>query len=155
MKKQLLLFAFAFSALSLSSCQDDDTQAYEMDMMKGEWKTSKTEVISGKDDKTVIETDVPTGCSAKNITEYRTDYYTAYSAYTGTGADCQLSYKSEGTYEYDTDTKDLTVKYTNDSPRKYKVIVLTSSEMKLKQMFGNIDQDGDQVIDNTYISYKR
>ncbi|MGE4513242.1 MAG: lipocalin family protein [Chryseobacterium sp.] len=153
MKKQLLLFAF--SALALSSCQDDDIQAYEMDMMKGEWKTSKTEVISGKDDKTVIETDVPSGCSAKNITEYRTDYYTSYTAYTGTGADCQVSYKSEGTYEYDTETKNLIIKYDNDSSRKYQVVVLTSSEMKLKQMFGNIDQDGDLVVDYTYISYKR
>lgn len=153
MKKQLLLFAF--SALALSSCQDDDIQAYEMDMMKGEWKTSKTEVISGKDDKTVIETDVPSGCSAKNITEYRTDYYTSYTAYTGTGTNCQVSYKSEGTYEYDTETKNLIIKYDNDSSRKYQVVVLTSSEMKLKQMFGNIDQDGDQVVDYTYISYKR
>ncbi|WP_415326673.1 lipocalin family protein [Chryseobacterium sp. MMS23-Vi53] len=153
MKKQLLLFAF--SALALSSCSDDDIQGYEMDMMKGEWKTVKREVISGKDDKTVISTDVPTGCSAKNITEYRTDYYTSYSAYTGVGADCQLNTKSEGTYDYNTDTKELVIKYKNDSPRKYQVVVLTSSEMRLKQMFNNIDENGDMIIDVSYISYKR
>lgn len=153
MKKQLLLFAF--SALALSSCNDDDMQGYEMDMMKGEWKTSKTEVISGADNKTVLDTYVPTGCSANNITEYRTDYYTSYTGYSGTGTDCQVAGKSEGTYEYDTETKNLVIKYTNDSPRKYQVVILTSSEMRLKQMFGNIDQDGDQVIDYTYISYKR
>ncbi|WPO81479.1 lipocalin family protein [Chryseobacterium sp. JJR-5R] len=153
MKKQLLLFAF--SALALTSCEDDDIKGYEMDMMKGEWKTSKTELISGKDDKTVIDTVVPVGCSAKNITEYRTDYYAAYSAYAGVGTDCQLSAKSEGTYEYNADTKELVIKYDNDSSRKYQVVVLTSSEMKLKQMFGNVDEDGDQIIDVTYISYKR
>ncbi|SIQ55785.1 Lipocalin-like domain-containing protein [Chryseobacterium sp. RU37D] len=153
MKKQLLLFAF--SALALTSCDDDDIQGYEMDMMKGEWKTSKIEVISGKDDKTVISTDTPTGCSAKNITEYRTDYYTSYTAYTGVGADCQMNSKTEGTYEYNTDTKDLVIKYNNGSPRKYKVVVLTSSEMKLKQMYDNIDQNGDLIIDYTYISFKR
>lgn len=153
MKKQLLLFAF--SAFVLSSCEDDDIQAYEMDMMKGEWKISKTEVISGKDDKTVLGTTVPTGCETKNTMEYRTDFYTAFSAYTTAGTDCQLAYKSEGTYDYDTETKNLTIKYTNDSPRPYQVVVLTSSEMRLKQMFGNIDQNGDQVIDYTYISLKR
>ncbi|AZA57948.1 hypothetical protein EG349_05020 [Chryseobacterium shandongense] len=153
MKKQLLLFAF--SAFVLSSCEDDDIQAYEMDMMKGEWKISKTEVISGKDDKTVLGTDVPTGCEAKNTIEYRTDFYTAFTAYTGTGNDCQIAYKSEGTYDYDTETKNLTIKYTNDSPRPYQVVVLTSTEMRLKQMFANIDQNGDQVIDYTYISLKR
>ncbi len=52
MKKQLLLFTF--SALALTSCKDDDLQAYEMDMMKGDWKEVKTEVISGKDNKTVL-----------------------------------------------------------------------------------------------------
>ena len=153
MKKQLLLFAF--SALALTSCSDDDIQGYEMDMMKGEWKTVKSEVISGKDDKTVISTDVPTGCSAKNITEYRTDYYTAYTAYSGVGADCQMNSKNEGTYDYNTETKDLIIKYKNDSPRKYQIVILTSSEMRLKQMYDNIDQNGDQVIDVTYISYKR
>jgi hypothetical protein len=153
MKKQLLLFAF--SALALTSCEDDDIQAYEMDMMKGEWKTSKTEVISGKDDETVISTDTPTGCSAKNITEFRTDYYTAYTAFSGVGADCQMNSKNEGTYEYNTDTKDLTIKYNNDSSRPYKVVVLTSTEMRIKQLYDNIDQDGDMVIDYTYISYKR
>lgn len=153
MKKQLLLFAF--SALALTSCSDDDIQGYEMDMMKGEWKTVKSEVISGKDDKTVISTDVPTGCSAKNITEYRTDYYTAYTAYSGVGADCQMNSKNEGTYDYNTETKELIIKYKNDSPRKYQIVILTSSEMRLKQMYDNIDQNGDQVIDVTYISYKR
>ncbi|WP_027386533.1 lipocalin-like domain-containing protein [Chryseobacterium gregarium] len=153
MKKQLLLFAF--SALALTSCEDDDIQGYELDMMKGEWKTTKTEVVSGKDDKTVIGTSVPTGCSAKNITEYRTDYYAAYSAYSGTGTDCQLSAKTEGTYDYNAETKELTIKYNNDSSRKYKVVILTSSEMRLKQMFGNIDEDGDEIVDATYISYKR
>ncbi|WP_449398696.1 lipocalin family protein [Chryseobacterium wanjuense] len=154
MKKQLLLL-FAFSALALTSCEDDDIQGYEMDMMKGDWKTSKIEVISGKDDKTVISTDTPTGCSAKNITYFNTDYSTSYTYYSGVGADCQLNGKSEGTYTYDTETKDLTINYVNDSSRPYKVVVLTSSEMRLKQMFDNIDQNGDLIIDYTYITYKR
>jgi hypothetical protein len=54
MKKQLLLFAF--SALALTSCKDDNMQAYEMDILKGDWKRSKTEIISGKDNKTVLLT---------------------------------------------------------------------------------------------------
>jgi hypothetical protein len=153
MKKQLLLFAF--SALALTSCQDDDIQAYEMDMMKGDWKTVKTEVIDGKDDKTVIDVMIPSGCSTKNVTEFRTDYYTSYSAYTGIGADCQLASKSEGTYTYDTETKEMVIKYKNDSERRYQVVILTSSELRLKQKFDNIDQNGDMVPDVTYISYTR
>ncbi|MEY8759187.1 lipocalin family protein [Chryseobacterium tongliaoense] len=153
MKKQLLLFAF--SALALTSCEDDNIQAYEVDMMKGDWKTSKTEIISGKDNKTVITSDTPSGCSAKNITEFRTDYYTSYTAYAGVGADCQLNSKTEGTFTYDTESKDLVIKYNNDNERKYKVVILSSTELRLMQTFGNIDIDGDQVIDINYISYKR
>lgn len=153
MKKQLLLFTF--SALALTSCSDDDIQGYEMDMMKGEWKTSKIEVISGKDDKTVISTQTPTGCATKNTTEYRTDYFASYSEYGGLGTDCQLTSKIEGKYSYDTETKRLVTNYVNDGAREYEVVILTSSEMRLKQLFGNVDQDGDMVIDYTYISYKR
>ncbi|CAD7816676.1 hypothetical protein CHRY9390_03217 [Chryseobacterium aquaeductus] len=152
MKKYLLLFAF--SALALNSCEDDDIQNYELDMLKGEWKTKKAEVISGADNKTVISTDVPAGCSAKSVTEFRTDYYAAYTAVTGIGATCTSS-KTEGKYSYDSEKKELTIQYDNDMPRKFKVIILSSTEMRLMTMFDNIDQDGDTVIDYTYISYVR
>lgn len=153
MKKQLLLLAF--SALALTSCEDDDIQAYEMDMMKGDWKISKREVISGKDDKTVIQTFVPTGCSAKDNTFFRTDYYTSFTSYAGVGTDCQVSGSSEGNYTYNTETKELIINYKNDSPRKYQMVILTSSEMRIKQMYDNVDMDGDLIPDAEYVSYKR
>ncbi len=152
MKKTLLLFAF--SALALTSCKDDDIQAYEMDMMKGDWKISKKEVISGKDDKTALNTEVPTGCSVKNNLEFRTDYYTSFTTYGGTGTDCQVATKLEGTYTYNSDTKDLVVTYKNNSPVSYRIVVLTSSEMRIKQTSGNIDQNGDTIVDAEYITYK-
>lgn len=151
MKKYLLLFAF--SALALTSCEDD-IQNYELDMLKGEWKTAKQEVISGADNSTAIQTFIPTGCDAKSITEFRTDYYAAYTAYSGVGADC-TSTKMEGKFDYDTNTKEIVIKYDNDSDRKYKILILSSTELRMKQMFDNIDIDGDQVIDTTYITYKR
>ena len=153
MKKQLLLFAF--SALALTSCEDDDIQGYELDMMKGDWKTAKTEVISGKDNKTVSNTTTPSGCGAKNNTYFRTDYFTSYTAYTGVGADCQVSGTSEGTFTYDTETKNLNIKYNNDTERPYRVVVLTSTELKVMELFDAIDQDGDLIKDNVYITYKR
>lgn len=153
MKKQLLLFAF--STLALTSCEDDDYQAYELDLMKGDWKVSKTEIVSGKDNKTVLETTVNSGCSAKNTFHFRTDYYTSYSAYTGTGADCQLSVKNEGTYTYSQETKDLVIQYDGEDTNPYKVIILSSTEMKIMQLFGNTDHDGDLVIDTYYITLKR
>lgn len=152
MKKYLLLFAF--SALALSSCEDDDVQNYEIDMLKGEWKITKTEIISGQDNTTVISTDTPTGCSAKSTTEFRTDYYTAYTAVTGVGASCTSS-KTEGTYTYDSEAKVIRVKYNNDSERPYKIVILSSSELRIMQMFDNIDYNGDQIIDYIYTSYKR
>lgn len=152
MKKYLLLFAF--SALALTSCEDDDVQGYEMDMLKGEWKTAKREVISGKDNKTIIHTDTPTGCNAKSTTEFRIDYYAAYTAVTGAGTAC-TSAKTEGTYTYDTESKVLVIKYNNDNERAYKVEILSSTELKLMELFNIIDQDGDTIKDNTYISYTR
>lgn len=152
MKKYLLLFTF--SALALSSCEDDDIQNYELDMLKGEWKMTKQQVISGADNKTVISTDTPTGCSANSITEFRIDYYAAYTAVTGIGASCTSS-KTEGKYAYNTETKELSIMYDNDMPRLFKVIILSSTEMRLMTMYNNIDQDGDQVIDFTYMDYVR
>ncbi len=152
MKKYLLLFAF--SALALSSCQDDDVQNYELDMLKGEWKTTKSEIISGNDNETVISTDIPTGCNAKSITEFRIDYYTAYTAMTGVGTTCTSS-KTEGTYTYDAEKKELVIKYNNNIEIKFKVVILSSTEMRLMTLSDNIDQDGDTVIDHTYISYVR
>ncbi len=151
MKKHLLLFAF--SALALTSCEDD-YQAYELDMLKGEWKTVKTEVVSGADNKTVISTIVPTGCETKNTLEFRTDYYTSYNAFTGSGANCS-NVKTEGTYSYSNEEKILVTKFSNDSDRPFKVIILSSSELQLMTMSDNIDQDGDMKIDYTYITYKR
>lgn len=152
MKRYLLLFAF--SALALSSCEDDDVEGFEMDMLKGEWKDTKEEVISGKDNKTVLSTVTPTGCSAKSTTEFRIDYYAAYTAVTGVGATC-TSAKTEGTYTYDAEKKILVIKYNNDNERPYRVDILSNSELRLMEMFDSIDYNGDQVIDYVYRSYKR
>ncbi|MCD0455843.1 lipocalin family protein [Chryseobacterium sp. LC2016-27] len=152
MKKHLLLFAF--SALALTSCEDDDVQGYELDMLKGEWKTVKTEVISGKDNTTALQTYTPTGCATKSITEFRPDYYASYTDFSGVGAEC-TSQKSEGTYTYSNESKELVTKYINDNENKYKVIILSNTELRLMQMFGNVDVNGDMVIDYTYTTYKR
>ncbi|MCU7616111.1 lipocalin family protein [Chryseobacterium sp. PBS4-4] len=152
MKKYLLLFAF--SALALSSCEDDDVEGFELDMLKGEWKDTKEEIISGKDNKTVLSTITPTGCSAKSTTEFRIDYYAAYTAVTGIGATC-TSEKTEGTYTYDAEKKILVIKYKNDNERPYRVDILSNSELRLMEMFDSIDYNGDMVIDYVYRSYKR
>ncbi|CAM2826931.1 hypothetical protein DRF59_01665 [Chryseobacterium flavum] len=154
MKKQLLLFAF--SALALTSCQDDDTQAYEMELMKGDWKEVKREVISGKDNKTVLSSSTPEGCDAKNLLFFRTDFYVSYTAYSGTGgADCQVNGKSEGRYTYDAESKILGIAFDGGESSNYKVDILSSTELRIAQQFGNYDQNGDKIPDVTYVTYKR
>lgn len=151
MKKHLLLFAF--SALALTSCEDD-VQNYELDMLKGEWKTEKIEIISGADANTALSTTTPSGCSAKSVTEFRIDYSIFYNEFSGVGADC-TSTKTEGTYTYNNENKELVTKFNNDNERKYQLVILSSSELRMKQMTDNIDINGDQIIDTIYISYKR
>ncbi|AZB25743.1 MULTISPECIES: lipocalin family protein [Chryseobacterium] len=159
MKKQLLLFAF--STLALTSCNDDNLAAYEMDIMKGDWKEVKTEIISGKDNKTVLETTTPEGCSAKNTLFFRTDYYVSYTAYDGDadGTNCQLAAKNEGKYTYDTDSKVLNIQLKGEDNElgnmSFRVDMLTQTEFRLAQLVGNYDKDGDKIIDVTYITYKR
>ncbi|MCW3162834.1 lipocalin-like domain-containing protein [Chryseobacterium oryctis] len=158
MKKQLLLFAF--SALALTSCEDDDIKAYELDIMKGDWKVSKIEYISGKDNKTVIQTEIPDDCAAKSVITFRTDYIVKYVAYSGTADNCQISDTSEGTYTYNEETKDLNLKFSEEGEQKYRVTVLTSKELKLMQVIDidlpiPLDFDGDGISDNIYVSYKR
>ncbi|WP_312287343.1 lipocalin family protein [Chryseobacterium gleum] len=153
MKKQLLLFTF--SALALTSCKDDNLEAYDMEIMKGDWKEVKKEIISGKDNKTVLFSYPNTGCAVKNTLFLRTDYYVSYTAYTGTGADCQMDQKSEGRYTYDADTKILGIKLGDEGTADYRVDVLTSKELRLAQQFGNFDMDGDKIPEVAYVTYKR
>ncbi|MCU7613396.1 lipocalin family protein [Chryseobacterium sp. GMJ5] len=152
MKKYLLLFAF--SAMAVTSCEDDDIQNYELDMLKGEWKTSKFEVISGKDNKTVLYTETPSGCAAKDLTEFRTDYYTSYTAYSGVGATC-TSTKTEGTFTYDSETKELIITYNQSGPEKFIITILSNSELRIMQTQGNVDLNGDMVNDPVYVTYTK
>lgn len=153
MKKQLLLFAF--SALALTSCKDDNLEAYDLEMMSGDWKVSKREIISGKDNKTVLSTEIPSDCDAKNILHFRSDYYTSYTYYTGTGLDCQIGGKNEGKFTYTEESKLLSIKNTNDSEKWYRIEILTSKDLKLAQLFGTFDANADGTDDLVYITYKR
>ncbi|WP_312075917.1 lipocalin family protein [Chryseobacterium sp.] len=152
MKKHLLLFAF--SALALNSCKDDDILLYELDLLKGDWKTEKTEIISGADNTTVLNTDVPDFCGKKNITHFDIDMSTSYQSFSTSGTMC-ISNFIKGEYEYNADTKELIIEYDNDGPQAFEVVILSSSELRLKQKFGNIDINGDQKIDVSYISFIR
>ncbi|MBP2616193.1 lipocalin family protein [Chryseobacterium jejuense] len=159
MKKQLLLFAF--SALAFTSCDDDNLTAYEMDIMKGDWKEVKTEIISGKDNKTVLETTTPEGCTAKNTLFFRTDNYVSYTAYDGdaAGTNCHFAAKNEGNYTYDADSKALNIQLKGEGDEadnmSFRVDMLTQTELRLTQLVGNYDKNGDKIIDVTYITYKR
>jgi hypothetical protein len=153
MKKQLLLFAF--SALALTSCKDDNIEAYELEMMSGDWKVSKIEIISGKDNKTVLETESPSDCQAKDILHFRSDYYTSYTYYSAIGLECQMSGKTEGKFTYTEESKLMSIKNDNDTERWYRVEILTSQDMKLAHLFGTFDQNGDGTDDLTYVTYKR
>ncbi|MCT2408877.1 lipocalin family protein [Chryseobacterium antibioticum] len=116
MKKQLLLFAF--SALALTSCKDDNIEAYELEMMSGDWKMVKRETISGKDNKTVLSTETPSDCESKNLLHFRSDYYTSYTYYSGTGTDCQMTGKTEGKYTYNEESKLLSIKNDDEMTLK-------------------------------------
>jgi len=153
MKKQLLLFAF--SALALTSCKDDNLEAYDMEIMKGDWKEVKREIISGKDNKTVLQMYPNTGCATKNTLFFRTDYYVSYTAYTGTGADCQMDQKSEGRYTYDADSKVIGIKLGDEGTVNYRIDVLTGKNLKMAQQSGLFDMDGDKIPDIPYITYER
>lgn len=153
MKKNLLLFAF--SALALNSCKDDDVYGYELDLLKGDWKTEKTEIISGADNVTVLSTDVPTGCNAKSTINFNTNNQIRIHTYTGANVSTCSVLLTEGTFTYNEENKDLVMDLNGSGKQPYEVVILSSSELRLKQKSDNIDINGDQKIDVTYISLKR
>ncbi|MBD8081357.1 lipocalin family protein [Chryseobacterium caseinilyticum] len=153
MKKHLLLFAF--SALALNSCKDDDVYGYELDLLKGDWKTEKTEIISGADNTTVLSTDIPTGCSTKSTINFNTNNQIKIRTYSGANLNSCTFLFTEGTFTYNEETKDLVMDIAGNGKQPYEVVILSSSELRLKQKSGNIDINGDQKIDVTYIRLKR
>ncbi|KQT18283.1 hypothetical protein ASG31_06030 [Chryseobacterium sp. Leaf404] len=153
MKKHLLLIAF--SALALNSCKDDDVLNYELDLLKGNWKTEKTEIISGADNKTVLFTDVPTGCSTKSLLNFNTNNQVKIQTYSGANLNSCTSFLDEGTFTYNEETKDLVMDTKDAGKQPFEVVILSSTELRLKQKAGNIDINGDMKVDATYISFKR
>lgn len=153
MKKHLLLFAF--SAIALNSCKDDDVLGYELDLLQGDWKTEKTEIISGADNTTVLSTDIPTACSTKSTINFNTSQQLKILTYSGTNVNACTSYLTEGTFTYDENTKDLVMDIKGNGKQPYEVVILSSTELRLKQKSGNFDYDGDTKADFTYVSFKR
>jgi len=153
MKKHLLLIAF--SALALNSCKDDDDLGYELDLLKGDWKTEKTEIISGADNTTVLSSDVPTGCSTKSTINFNTNNQIRIHTYSGVNVNSCSVLLSEGTFTYNEETKDLVMNIDGNGSQPFEVVILSSSELRLKQKSGNIDINGDQKIDVSYINLKR
>ncbi|WP_262147182.1 lipocalin family protein [Chryseobacterium foetidum] len=153
MKKHLLLFAF--SAIALTSCKDDDIYAYELDLLKGDWKTEKTEIISGADGKTVLNTEVPTGCDAKSTINFNTNNQIKIHTFTGSNVNTCSILLTEGTFTYDEQTKEMVMDLKANGKQPYEVVILSSTELRLKQKSGNFDYDGDTKADFTYVSFKR
>lgn len=152
MKKYVLFIPFL--ALSLSSCEDEDIRAKDINLLQGTWKIAKTEITSGVDENIIISTDIPTGCFAQSAYEFRTDLYAAYTGVSGFGNNCN-SVKTEGNFMYDEENKIMNIALKGDKARQYKILVLSSTELKLMSLTDNIDQNGDLEIDIPVLSFKK
>lgn len=148
--KKLLLGVLALGFLA-TSCKKDDDNNSPSAMLVGTWKVSKTVVISGKDG-SILSSDIVTGCSAQDNTEFRSDKTFINMSYDNSGANgaCALDYTETGSYSYNESTKDLSMTWAgNTSADVYKVENLTNNQMQVYFM----DDDNNDGFPDKFINY--
>lgn len=141
--KKILLLAVA-TGFIFSSCSSNDDAENEQNLhpIVGTWKMTKTMVISGSNNATLLSDPVSV-CEGKETYEFKSDNKIIINYYAGSGSNCTFDGTETGTYSYNDATKKLSMTFPNSSSSDSATLhSLNNSEMMLIEDIGDYNNDG-------------
>lgn len=152
MKKNFLL-AFA-TLLLFFSCGSDDNENNQnaIKPIVGNWKMSKTMMISGSNN-AILQSSPVTGCETLNTFEFGQDQGFSIKYYTKNNIECIADGSDTGTYQYSENSKMLTFTYSDSMVRSVVVYSLNNTEIMTVDHIEDYNNDG--VNDTSVILFKK
>ncbi|MGI9526718.1 MAG: lipocalin family protein [Weeksellaceae bacterium] len=152
MKKLVLLLG---AVLTFTACNDDDDNSTPEISIVGEWGLMKKEILSGEDNKTVLESDELDDCKKKSTTTLKNDGEAISELYANIDGACKLTEKGNYTYLYEAESKTLVISNKeNEKVNAYKVLELTNTTLQIENLVTE-DHNGDNIEDKEVIYYVR
>lgn len=152
MKKNFLL-AFA-TMLLFSSCGNDDNDNNQnaIKTIAGNWKMSRTMMISGSNN-AILQSSPVTGCEALNSFEFGQNQSFSIKYYTKNNIECIADGFDTGTYQYSENSKMLTFTYSDSVVKSVVVYSLNSTEIMTVDHIEDYNNDG--VNDTSVIVFRK
>lgn len=151
--KKILLTTLAVGLLM--SCRKDDNNENNNNndnaSIVGTWRAVKKEIISGKDMKTILETELSSDCQKNSTFEFTTDNKYNVVAYDTFIGKCVIEDQFSISYSYNSTTKKLAVKHSTSEAYEGTVEQLTKSKLQVMgEYLGDYDKDGTNDYERTY-----
>ena len=158
MKKAIL---FIVGMLGLVSCyrnggeENENTQEYFKSEVVGTWKESGYVIYDGRDKNTILDYGNLVGCQTNNGYHFANDdTYNEHQYETGSDGRCSDKGELLGLYEYNPDTKKVSMTQNDGTRSELNLISVTYGEIRVLTT-KNIDHNRDGKPDLYVAVYKR
>lgn len=147
--KKLLLASVAL--VSLAACRNDDNSNDSASIV-GTWHESKSIVISGKDNKTVLYTSVSDDCEKKSTFEFTNTNKVIVKAYEFYNNACQALDPETLSYTYTSSTGKTVISYPGQTETDTYDTKVSANELQLSSPINDENQDGVADIEVLYFT---
>ena len=156
MKKVILSIV---GMLTISACYRDGGPEYNAEYFKSEvvgtWKESGYVIYDGRDKNTILDYGNLVGCQTNNGYHFANDdTYNEHQYETDRDGNCSDKGELLGLYEYNPDTKKVSMTQNDGTRSELNLISVTYGEIRVLST-QTVDHNGDGVNDVYVIIYKR